>query len=255
MPYLARTLLFLLSTGLLASACQSGDGRRDIRDYYYPLLDLSDGLVYEYRSLRGDSLAPSYWYYRSLIFRDSNFLTGVNYSPDLLPAQFIREEMVANGMELRDMYLYETDSSGTQTRVDVAIEADDVFPFQVRDSGGIFLFHVRWQPLSEPGVTYTVIKNRYYLGDTTYVYKGEPYACVAFQVNELFEQDSDGVFEQQFSGVEFYAEDIGLIYYRKDIAEGLTLEYGLADRYTMEELEKKWGRLKSPGMGDLNRPQ
>ena len=214
-------------------SCQKADERRDIRDFYFPLAEMEQGKVYEFRPVAGDSLAPFSWQFRAELEGDSAILTGVQFDVEGRPVQRVREERVGNGMQLREMQLYAYDSTGRQERVEVDIEAPDVFPFSVRDSGGIFLFKVRWQPPSEPGVTYTVIKNRRYLGDTTYLFKGRSYDCVAFQVNELFEQDIEGVLEQPFSGVEFYARGIGLVYYRKDIAEGLRLEYGLADRYEM----------------------
>ncbi len=232
-----RIFLFLLLILAAPLACSHDPTYRDIRDYYFPLPELTEGLVYEYRSLADSSLAPSYWYYRSFVYRDSAFLTGTQYSPDLLPTQFVREEMVDNGMLVEDMYLYENDTSGTQNRTDVEVVSGSVFPFTVRDSGGIYLFRVEWSPPEEPGTRYTVIKNRRYLGDTVYTYQGEVYECVAFELKELVEQEQEGVWSQEYGGVEFYAEDLGLVYYRKSIAEDLELEYALVRRYPMTQLE------------------
>lgn len=236
--------LFLLPAFLLS--CSGDPDYRDIRDYYFPLKDLEEGLVYEYEPVGNDSLAPNYWYYRSFIFKDSVFLTGTYYEYELLPLQFTREELVHNGMLLEEMYLYERDSTGEQLRVPVAVEAGNVFPFMVRDSGGVFLFKVSWSSPLDPGATVRVIKNRRFAGDTTYRYRGAAYDAVTFEVRELFEYDQEGVLEQEYSGIEIYAEDLGLVYYRKDITPDFQLEYRLADRYPMKKLEEQFMRMYHP---------
>lgn len=225
---------------LLAGGCRPDDGRRDIRDFYFPLKSLTDGLVYEYRPLRYDSLTPVYWYYRSLLLEEGIFLTGTYYEYDLTPQQFIREEMVSNGMLLEDIFLYETDSTGRQQQVAVEVLAGNAFPFAVSDSSGIFLYKVRWQPPSDPGATITLIKNRRFLGDTTLTIGEQKYDCIAFEVRELLEREENGYLEKEFSGLELYAKGVGLVYYKKDIADDLTLEYQLARRYPMTELEDQF---------------
>jgi hypothetical protein len=228
----------LLVSAFLLVSCKSDGDRRDIRDYYFPVKELTDGLVYEYRPVGNDAMAPAYWYYRSLIFEDSVFLTGTYYEYNLLPLQFTREEMVSNGMLLEEMYLYEQDSTGKQVRTEVDIVAGNVFPFEVRDPGGIFLYRVEWESPLDPGARTTLIKNRRYLGDTTFIYKEKTYDAVRFEVRELLEYDKEGVFEKEYAGTEIYAEGLGLVYYRKEISPDLTLEYALADRYPMERLEE-----------------
>lgn len=224
------------------SSCEPGDGRRDIRDYYFPLKALADGLVYEYRPVSNDSMTPVYWYYRSFRQDEGIFLTGTYYEYDLVPLQFIREELVRNGMLLDDIYLYEPDSAGRQLKVPVDILAGNAFPFEVSDSSGVFLYKIRWQPPSDPGATMTLIKNRRFLGDTTLTAGGETYTGIAFEVRELFEREKNGVFEQEFSGLELYAKGVGLVYYKKEVTENLVLEYYLADRYSMTELEDQLRR-------------
>ena len=55
------TVAVLLS---LLSSCD--DDQQDLRDYYFPLRELTDGLVYEYRDLNYDSLSADFWYYRTV---------------------------------------------------------------------------------------------------------------------------------------------------------------------------------------------
>ena len=234
MHFFFRGLAFFTLLGCIACA---NDGTKDIRAYYFPLNKLQDGMVYEYRAVQNDSLAPNYWYFRSVVLDTGAFLTGTYYRDDLTPLQFTREQMLKNGMLLRDLYLYETDSTGKAQRTEAEIIAGSVFPFEVRDSGGIFLYNVSWQTPSDPDATMRLIKNRRYAGDTTIVWQERSYDCVVFTVRELLEHNLDGYFEREFSTVEWYAKGIGLIYYRKEITADFVLEYRLHDRYPMENLE------------------
>lgn len=224
---------------LMALACNPTN-RKDIRDYYFPLKQLTNGLVYEYRPLGQDSLSPAYWYYRSFIQDEGIYLTGTYYEYDLNPLQLVREELVSNGMLLQDLFLYFPDSSGRQQRLAAEVLAGNAFPFSVSDSSGIFLYKVRLEFPNEIDRTTTLIKNRRYLGDTTYTYQNETYKAVRFEVRELVEDNSatEGSIEPRFDGEEIYAKGLGLVYYRKNLG-GQNIVYTLSDRYPMEELEQK----------------
>lgn len=219
-------------------ACNPSN-RKDIRDYYFPLKKLTDGLVYEYQPIVQDSLSPAFWYYRSFIQDDGIYLTGTYYEYDLIPLQLVREELVSNGMLLEDLFLYLPDSTGRQQRIAAEVLAGNAFPFTVSDSSGVFLYKVRFDLSNEMGNTTTLIKNRRYLGETTYEFQGKVYDAVRFEVRELIEDRSltEGSIEPQFSGEEIYARDLGLVYYSKDLG-GETIAYQLVDRYSMEQLEQ-----------------
>lgn len=223
---------------MAASACRH-TGERDIRDYYFPLKELTEGLVYEYQPVGSDSLGTVYWYYRSFLQENGIFLTGTYYEYELIPLQLVREEIVSNGVLLDDLFIYYPDSTGRQQRLDVDIEVGNVFPFVVSDSSGILLYKVHLQfPGQEEHMT-TLIKNRRYVGDTTFVYQQRTYDAVRFEVKELIEDHSatEGSVEPQFQGEEIYARGLGLVYYEKQLGPQ-KLAYQLADRYLMEQLEQ-----------------
>ena len=164
---------------LLALTSCRGDGVKDIRNHYFPLRELKEGLVYEYQPVGNDSLTPAYWYYRSFFTEDGIFLTKTYYEYELVPLQLSREEVVSNGMLLASLNLYETDSTRRQQKVPAEVLSGSAFPFQVRDSTGVFLYKVRWQPLSDPEATITLIKNRRYVKDTTVVYEGKTWFSIS----------------------------------------------------------------------------
>ena len=229
--------LLLLMMSIMACG---PNGQKDIRDYYFPLKKLTEGLVYEYRSVGQDSLSPVFWYYRSFIQDEGVFLTGTYYEYDLNPLQLVKEELVSNGMLLDDLFLYMPDSTGRQQRLDVEVLAGNAFPFTVSDSSGIFLYKVRFEDPNEKGHTTTLIKNRRYLGETTYTFQGKEYQAIRFEVRELIEDNSltEGGIEPQFDGEEIYAKGLGLVYYEKDLGDQ-TIAFALADRYPMAQLEKQ----------------
>jgi hypothetical protein len=218
------------------TSCQ-GDGAKDIRDYYFPLKQLEEGLVYEYQPVYPDSLTSAYWYYRSFIGEDGVFLTGTYYDSRLIPLQLVREELVSNGMLLQELFLYEPDTVGQQRRATAEVLAGNVFPFAVRDSSILYLYKVRWNPPASPDASITLIKNRHYLGDTTIQYQGKKYPAVRFALRESLEHEQDGLFEQSYRGREVYAKGLGLVYYEKHVTDEFRWAYRLADRYPMSQLE------------------
>ncbi len=242
----------LFLCGLLGffQSCRNEAGVRDIRGYYFPMKELQNGLVYEYRAEGMSELGSSYWYFKFYPGQKGNFLHSTFYEENLIPVQQLSEEVVANGMLLRQLYLYSRDSlpGGRQIRSAAEIISPSVFPFRVRDQGGIFLYHVRWQDPGDSSAWYTVIKNRYFAGDTTFVFEGKTYPAVKFELKEHIELDQIGVFESTYPGMEIYARGLGLVYYQKEIQENMLLAYRLESRFPMETLEKRFG-ARSPSGG------
>lgn len=235
---IASILFFLF---LALTSCRN-DGPKDIRNYYFPLRELKEGVVYEYQPVANDSLTPAYWYYRSFFTEEGIFLTKTYYEYELSPLQLSREQLAGNGMLLADIRLYEKDSTGKQHPVSAEVQAGNAFPFEVTDSTGVFLYKIQWRPLADPQAAVTLIKNRRYLKDTVITYNEKERDAVVFDIRELVEYDKEGVFEHQYGGREVYAEGLGLVYYEKKVADGLQWAYRLEKRYPMSELEKQYNR-------------
>lgn len=231
--------LVLLSLPFWLLSCQQEE-RIDIQPYYFPIDDLKEGLVYEYQPVNNDSIGPSYWYYRTFETDTALYFTGNFYESDFSVKQFFRAEVVSNGCLMEDYFLYLTDSLGQQTRFAADIQAANAFPFSVRDSGGVFLFKLEWTFQEAPLRTTTLIRNRRYIGRDTFDYQEQSYDCIAFEVKELVDDYNEGHLEKQYNGIELYAKDIGLVYYKKEIGENFVLEYELVDTYPMDKLEKKF---------------
>lgn len=226
--------VWLAVMGLLA--CRN-DAPRDIRNYYFPLKQLTQGLVYEYRA--ADTLTPAYWYYRSILGQEGNFLTATYYEQELEPLQTAREEMVTNGILLRDLRLHTPGNAGVSQTTPVKIEHGNVFPFYVTDSLGVFLYKVSWT--DEEGQQITLTRNRRFSGDTSFHFEGRTWPGVVFSLMESIELDhpQQGYFEQQLQGKEGYAKGLGLFFYGKAPKGQPPVIFSLQQRYPMAELEKK----------------
>jgi len=245
-----RKIWILVSMALLAGVACTRDGKKDLRDFYFPLKQLEDGMVYAYESARNDSLRDTtYWYYRSFLSDTAIFLTGTYYGSLPSPQQFVREEMVRNGMLTNEVFLYTTDSLGKQQPVLVEVLSGSAFPFEVSDSGGIFLYKIRFAFPANPEDTITLIKNRRYLGDTTFTFQNKTNKAVVFELKELIESGNrqQGYVEPRYAGKEIYAKGIGLVYSEKRISEGYALANRLIFRCSMDELVAIFQK-KYPGM-------
>ncbi len=227
---------------LLLAACND-NAPRDIRDYFFPLRELTDGLVYEYRDVRHDSLTPDFWYYRTLPTDTAYYFTKAYYQNDFVPRNLYRERMVNNGILLEDLYLYETDSTGLQTPAKATVLSANVFPFEVGAvPDEVFIYQVRFQLPSQPHGTTTLLINRRFAGDTTYVFEDKTYPAIRFDIKGTVDQRDSiiGDIEPRFTGQEVYAKDLGLVLYARDYgAAGGGFRHQLVRRYPMQELERK----------------
>lgn len=234
--------LFILLLTLFAACTEPSVALRDLQPYYFPVADLDPGRVYEYESA-GDARNPPFYYYYSNVRQTGDlFLTGTYYDYDFTPIQFVREEVKDNGMILADFYFYHTDTlTDKQEQVPVEILEKNVFPFTVKEEQpGVLLFSVKWDDPEPTGTEYTLIRNRQFAGDTTYVYRGKEYPAVRFYLRELIDNYNQGHLETEYDGTEIYAKDLGLVYFEKNVSEEFQIKYRLKDTYPMSVLEEKF---------------
>ncbi len=233
------TLAALAVVAFFAACNNETDGLRNIEAYYYPLGDLQDGKVYEYEPL-GDKNDPTvYWHYKSIKEKGARYLLGTSYGPTFNPDQFAREERVENGMLLSDFYVYETDAEGKSQQIRVDIEAANVFPFRVKPLGSALLTSLHWRPLGDTS-SITLVRNRQFDSDTTFSFQGKKTPAVKFNTRELMDQEAAGHLELEFGGMEIYAKNLGLVYFRKDVSGQRRIEYQLKAVYSMAEFEAKF---------------
>ncbi len=237
-----QTLLFIFLSQLLFSC---GDGKRDIRAFYFPVENLQEGLVYAYASEEGDSTDRRYWFYNAFVQDSGTFLVGAQYDRDFGINQLVREKIVDNGSLARNSYLYEFDTATSKLiPVQAKIESPNLFPFQVTDSLGIFLYRIQYSPPTDSSVTISLIRNRRFLGDgPAFEFNGKKYPTIRFGLQEAIGHSAEGTAEIKGSGEEWYAKGLGLVYFRKSFGEDGAIRYAfrLKETFSMQELERRAG--------------
>jgi len=225
-------IIFFLALGL--ARCSSFGPNAD---YYYPIEDLSDGMVYSYESVGPLPQPPHYWFYRSVQTTDSLVLTSTYYSADFEPRQFVNERIVESGSLMRDLRLY-TPTSGASETIIANVLAPAMFSFEEPDTSRILVNAVsfRQNPKKDESAEYTLTRNRRFVKDTSYTLSGKPVPSQLWSVRELTEQDSLGVLAIESQAVEIYANGIGLVYRERMYSDGSQEAFRLAGRFSMDSL-------------------
>ncbi len=232
---------YLLVLGVLFILLNKGcSGKRDVRLYYLPINELRNGKVYEYRPVGADSLAPYYWYYQTVAQKDSVWLSGNYYDSRMETKQLTKELRTDAGMALKELRLYSTAPDGKSVSVNATIAAGAVFPFQVTDSLGVFIYNITFSDPSDAAHHTNLIRNRRFMKDTVYSYKNKSYDAIIMEVKEALRDDKNGSWEHTFHYREIYAKGIGPVDIKRDLENGTYWEYALYDVYDMATLEKKY---------------
>lgn len=228
---------------LLALAqCKHSD-RRDISDYYFPVKTLGEGLVYAYSmEMNGEAAPPEYWYYRTFVRDSGTFFTATYYDRHFEIGQIVHEKITASGSLAREYVLYQPDTlTGKSKQIKTRLEANNIFPYEVGDSTGVFLFSMSYQPLGDTATTISIIRNRRFLGEgPAFVLDGKKYPTVRFGLREAISNTQEGTAEVEGSGEEHYAKGLGLVYSSKTFGNGkLRFTRRLNATFPMVELERR----------------
>jgi hypothetical protein len=221
---------------LVFASILSCDDRRNIKEFYFPTDELVIGKVYAYEPTEGTAGDIDYWYYKSVV-RDSGFyFTASYYDPLKEVRQLVTEKIVSNGALAKQYVLFEPDTTGTYQKIEARLESPNTFPFLVKDSTGVFLFSLKYESVNAPGTQY-LIRNRRYLGDgPDFELDGVRYPTIRFKLKEVYGNEQEGSAEIEGEGEELYAKGLGLVYYRKSVADGkYVYAYRLKKRMSMEE--------------------
>jgi len=213
-------------------------------EYYYPVDDLADGMVYAYESVGPIQLPPHYWFYRSVETPDSLVLTSTRYTSDFEPRQFVNERIVKSGSLMRDLRLF-TPTVGASETVVADVLAPAMFSFEIPDTGRILVnavsfsyadLKIRQNAEENESALYTLTRNRRFIKDTSFTLSGKPVPSQLWSVRELTEQDSIGVLALESQAIEIYAQGVGLVYRERMHSDGSQEAFRLKGRFSMDSL-------------------
>ena len=229
-----RVLLVILVLLSVLGGCASPD---DVRRYYFPVRELTDGLVYEYANRGTLTDEPAeYWYYLGLDRDTALYLSATRYADGMTPVQVGRERITNEGVRLEQLFLYPPDLSGERQRVEADILYNRSFPFLL-DDGQAVGFRIGFPPPDNPDATNYVSLDRRYRGDTVLTVMQKTYDAIVFDLaGEVSQRDPElGDISPTFTGYEIYAEGLGLVEYYRDLGAGGTVAGKLVRRIPMAD--------------------
>ena len=233
MVALRLVLNLVVSIGMCWS-CERAD---DVRRYYFPVRELTDGLVYEYANQGTLTDEPAeYWYYLGLDRDTALYLSATRYADGMTPVQVGRERITNDGVRLEQLFLYPPDLHGVRRRVEAEILYNRSYPFLL-DDGQAVGYRIGFAPPDNPDATNYVSLDRRYRKDTTLTVMDRTYAAIVFDLaGEVSQRDPDlGDISPTFTGYEIYAEGLGLVEYYRDLGAGGTVAGKLIRRSPMAD--------------------
>ncbi|MEM6877602.1 MAG: hypothetical protein AAF544_03515 [Bacteroidota bacterium] len=231
-----KYLLLILT--LLIVSCEAGP--RDLRDYYFPVRELTSGQVYVYQDTEQPNKAPSHWYYLGNEIDDGLYLSATAYTPLFEPYQQLTERIYNDGVVLQQLSLDFPDSTRASRMVDAEILAGNVFPFYLEEEENpAYVTDLQFAIPEPPGGRQLATFNRQYLRDTSLEVLGEDREAVVFKmVAEYYvEDETQGGIPSKIEGYEIYANGLGLVETYRETSGGITLlNEKLVEQISMNEL-------------------
>ena len=224
---------------LLVSCTQRGD----IRAYYFPVRELTDGLVYEYTNTGTFAEEPSsYWYYLGIDRDTALYLSATHYADGMTPDQLVRERIQNDGVMMEQLTVYPPLLSGMPKQVEAKVLYGRTFAFRLHD-GKPTGFRVAYTPAENDDATNYVSLDRIYRSDTLLTVMGKETEGIVFDLlGEVSQRDPlEGDISPTFSGYEVYARGLGLVEYQRDLGAGGILAGKLVRRIPMADYA---GRFK-----------
>jgi len=200
----------------------------DIKSYYFPIHKLDDGMMFVYK-YKNAMMPEFYWHLKTKKQQDSLYLKVIELNGDFLVQQQLTEQVFPSGTRIIDYRIMDIDSLGQVDTAQIEIQNGDSYPFYVENDGGVYIFQINWTFPKNLESKYELVRNRRYVGDTTFLFKGKEVPSIIFNVKELLVNDLNGRQELEFNKTEIYAKDLGLVYSKRPLNDSLSLEYQLVD--------------------------
>jgi hypothetical protein len=113
--------------------------------------------------------------------------------------------------------------------VSVRINEATTFLFGPPDSTVAAKYQIEYIEPGPDSVRVILTRLRRFVGEQEYLYQGETYPALRYEVKETLETETEGFTMSEWVTTEVYALGLGLVYYRKPINEEFILEYRLRD--------------------------
>jgi hypothetical protein len=205
---------------------------KGLSGYYIPADQLPrGGLVYTYRNLADTALDNEVWKH---VKTPEGQIMSINYDNRQQVVQKQYEHIHPTGILIDSLFLVYHDGSGDSALIPVTVHSNSKFPFQPTDSSQVWLTKLEWhQP--DDSLHVVLERRRRFLGDTSWTFEGKEIPAIKFSTEDKFETEEIGWTTSEWKGLEVYALNYGLVYYRRNISKDLRLEFELYKREAASE--------------------
>ena len=239
-PFLPRPLfIFAISAlTLIFYSCENPDPN-DLHDYYFPYESYSNGIVLEFRPDKIPQLGNEYWYVKSFTDSGRQFLLTQIFDDKLRFQQYIREEYVSNGVLVRELRMLRR-TADSSAILNIDINQNGVFPLYFKDSLTRYIYDISWYDPAD-SLDYRLIRNRRITHREERMFLGKLRPSWHASTIEELETTGEGSTVSSWKGEEWYAKDIGLVYFSKQITPEFERSYYLYKIHAWEDFEEEIG--------------
>jgi len=227
---------------LIIALLTSCEAEPDLKDYYFPVDELKEGLVYQYSSPDDSKQLPHYWFYKTHTENSKQFLSGQYYNASGAVEQFTLEEITAARTIAKEYRLFSYDSTGKMLIAELQLSKKQIYPFGKPNPKAIERFKISWTDPLETKYSNELNRGRVFQRFSTYSYNAKQVECAEFLMVENIEVEEKGAGVQTLETTtkELYAKGVGLVYYQKKIGDNMLYTYELTERISMKEFEKRF---------------
>ena len=228
---------------LMACSPAKDDTAQFLNKYYYNIDRFAGpGEVYVYQSAGSTALPEEIWHYRYDPGYKGNYLISTMYTPAGDVVQKTTERLDRDHAQLLSLDLYYLVDDSLHS-IEAKVNSPRTFSFAAIDSLPMVNYEMEYYDLSSETDSVRVIlnKTRRVVGKELFYFEGVEIPAVRVVTREVLETETEGFTESEWTGIEIFAQDIGMVYYKKDINEQFTLEYTLAERISYSQFHNRYG--------------
>lgn len=236
-----QVLRCLLPVWVVVSIYSCNEPQTNYKDWYFPIENLTDGLVYIYGPADKPWNASQFWHISSVKTDSGWHLITKIYDESRTLRQEIREWEVPSGLIAQSYTLYTIDSMDRPLALSLEITKPNLFPYTIPDPSKVYAFQFKLKDPAEPGVVTTRTRYRRFKGMDSLSILNTTMASLVFALNEKVERDEEGRMTLEFNGEEVYAKGIGLAAWMQVPVPGDTVFYVLSDTMSLPTFNQHHG--------------
>lgn len=234
-----RSLSYIAFCAIIAaisSSCGKGDTlSNNSADYYMDALGWTGGgVVYIYEPVDDPSRPEEVWHYRMLPDYRGNYIRSARYD---LSGEIVqrsvehigRDKAILTSMDLRFVL------PDTIIEAEPRVLKNEAFTFGDINQPLESIMKIDYWDTTGDSVRVILTRRRVIDRVGTYPFEGEERPAIFVKTTEVLETETEGFTETVWNGIEIYVQNVGMVYYKKEISELMELEYRLKERISFEQ--------------------